>query len=120
MQEYTPSQYQLDIFNFVQHGHGNAIIEAVPGAGKTYTLIQCLKHIPTNAKVLVAAFNTDIVNELKSKIAELDVKPNVECRTIHSLGLSILRSNRREVSDEVMLGIEDGTIYISFALLLRQ
>ena len=102
LKEYVPSQYQVDIFNFVEHGLGNAVIEAVPGAGKTYTLIQCLKHIPTNAKVLVAAFNTDIVNELKSKIAELDVKPNIECRTIHSLGLSILRSNHREVSDEVM------------------
>lgn len=83
MKEYTPSQYQLDIFNFVEHGVGNAIIEAVPGAGKTYTLIQCLKHIPTNMKVLVVAFNADIVQELKGKIENLESKPNIDCRTMH-------------------------------------
>ena len=95
MQEYTPSQYQLDIFNFVQRGVGNAIIEAVPGAGKTYTLIQCLKYIPTNMKVLVVAFNTDIVQELKGKIANLETKPNIDCRTMHSLGLSMLTCNHK-------------------------
>ena len=95
MQEYTPSQYQLDIFNFVQRGVGNAIIEAVPGAGKTYTLIQCLKYIPTNMKVLVVAFNTDIVQELKGKITNLETKPNIDCRTMHSLGLSMLTCNHK-------------------------
>lgn len=91
--QYTPSKYQLKIFDFVQKEHGNAVIEAVPGAGKTYTLIQCLKHIPSNAKVLVAAFNTDIIQELRDKVSKLEEKPNVECRTLHSLGLSILKSN---------------------------
>ena len=91
--EYIPSKYQLAIFDFVEKDHGNAVIEAVPGAGKTYTLIQCLKHIPKNAKVLVAAFNTDIIGELKGKIAKLEDKPNIDCRTLHSLGLSILVSN---------------------------
>ena len=95
MKEYTPSRYQLDIFNFVEHGVGNAIIEAVPGAGKTYTLIQCLKHIPTNMKVLVVAFNTDIVQELKAKIESLESKPNIDCRTMHSLGLSMLSCNHK-------------------------
>ena len=31
---YTPSPYQEKIFDFVQHGHGNAVISALAGSGK--------------------------------------------------------------------------------------
>lgn len=97
---FIPSHYQCDIFNFVAHGHGNAVIEAVPGAGKTHTLLECLRYIPKNAKVLIAAFNTDIVNELNGRINNIENKPDrVECRTLHSLGKRILISNHKEVKE---------------------
>jgi late competence protein required for DNA uptake (superfamily II DNA/RNA helicase) len=52
--EFSPSKYQKDIFDFVEHGHGNLVIEAVAGAGKTTTIINCLKLIPDGKRVLFA------------------------------------------------------------------
>ena len=36
---YTPSVYQFEIFNFVEHGIGNGAIRAYAGSGKTATMI---------------------------------------------------------------------------------
>ena len=88
--QYTPSKYQEAIFNFIQHDSGNLVVEASAGAGKTWTLIKCLEYIPEDKKVLMAAFNTDIVNELKKKV---NGKENVDIRTLHSLGLLMLKKN---------------------------
>ena len=34
--EYEPSKYQKAIFDFVERGQGNAVIEAQAGSGKTH------------------------------------------------------------------------------------
>jgi superfamily I DNA/RNA helicase len=88
--EYPWSKYQQDIFDFVAHKQGNAIINAAAGAAKTTTAIKCLDFIPTDSKVLFVAFNKDIVLELQKKIGN---RENVEVKTLHSLGLSILKRN---------------------------
>lgn len=93
MQEYEPSKYQKAIFDFVECGQGNAVIEAVAGASKTYSAIQCVKRIPSDKTILFTAFNTSIVDELKRKLKKLPSCTNVDCRTMHSLGYAILLSN---------------------------
>ena len=95
---FKPSKYQKAIYEFIQHGVGNLIVEACAGSGKTTTLIKCLQLIPENKKILFCAFNKDIVKELKRKVG---VQNNVDIKTIHSLGFSILTNNFRSKNIEI-------------------
>lgn len=87
MSQFTPSKYQVAIYDFIKNGHGNAVINAVAGSGKSTTLVNALKLIPADQSVLFLAFNKSIVEELKIKVGNL---PNVTIRTLHSLGASAL------------------------------
>lgn len=100
--EFSPSKYQKDIFDFVEHGHGNLVIEAVAGAGKTTTIINCLKLIPEGKRVLFAAFNKDIVETLKDKIG--NKYGNVNITTLHSLGYKMLFRN---LGDDYKLELDE-------------
>lgn len=53
---FKPSDNQLDIFDFVKYGYGNAVISAVAGSGKTTTIIEALKHIKGDKRVLFLVF----------------------------------------------------------------
>lgn len=88
--DFTPSDYQRNIYDFIEHGCGNLIIEASAGCGKTTTIVNALSIIPEDKSVLFCAFNRDIVKELKKKVGK---RPNVKINTIHSLGLSIFLAN---------------------------
>ena len=66
-EKYELSDYQLAIIDFVKNGHGNAVIEANAGVGKTYTLVECVKEIPEDKTILLTAFNNDITTILKRK-----------------------------------------------------
>ena len=84
---FKPSKYQTAVYQHVTDGTGNAVIDAVAGSGKSTTIVEALKLIPKNLKVLFLAFNKAIVEELKIKIGQLD---NVEIKTLHSLGMSAI------------------------------
>lgn len=71
------SQYQLNVFSFIENETGNAVIEAVAGSGKSTTIIEGVKRIPKGATSLFLAFNKAIAEELKEK--------GVNARTFHSL-----------------------------------
>ena len=88
--EYVPSSYQTKIFDNIEHGTSNMVINAVAGSGKSTTIINALSLIPSDKKVLFIAFNKDIVESLKMKVGEL---PNVDIMTYHSLGYSVVREN---------------------------
>lgn len=88
--DFTPSKYQEDIFNFIQHGTGNGVIKACAGSGKTKTIVSAIQIIPKSKKCLFLAFNKAIANELKNK---LTANSNCDVRTIHSLGYLMLRRN---------------------------
>ena len=90
--EYEWSKYQLAIFDFVNNGQGNAVIEACAGSGKTSSLLKCLEFIKEDKRVLLTAFNKDIVNVLTKKTKNL---ANVNAMTMHGLGLQMLHSNFR-------------------------
>ena len=93
--EYPWSKYQLAIYDWIEHDQGHLVVEAAAGSGKSTTLVKCLDFIPENSKVLLTAFNTDIVNELKKKTKD---KENVEVRTLHGLGLLFIKKNIPQVS----------------------
>ena len=93
--EYPWSPYQRAIFDYIEHEHGHLVVEAAAGSGKSTTLIKCLDFIPNNDKILLTAFNTDIVNELKKKTSD---RPNVEVRTLHGLGLLFIKKNIPQAS----------------------
>lgn len=84
------TEAQKKIFDFVEHGTGNGIIDAVAGAGKTTTLMGCVTHIPNLDDVIYCAFNTSIRKELQKKFHA--AKKNVKVCTIHSLGFQMLRA----------------------------
>ena len=88
---FEPTSAQRAIYEFVEHGTGNGIIDAVAGAGKTTTLMGCVEHIPNIKDVLYCAFNTSIRKEIQKKFHERGL--SVAVKTIHSLGFQILRSS---------------------------
>ena len=88
---FEPTSAQKIIYEFVEKGTGNGIIDAVAGAGKTTTLMGCVEHIPNINDVLYCAFNTSIRKEIQKKFNEK--RMSVAVKTIHSLGFQILRSH---------------------------
>ena len=87
MGNFKPSAYQQAIYDFMANENGNAVIDAVAGSGKSTTIVNALKLIKPNTSVLFLAFNKSIVEELKIKVGNI---PNVDIRTLHSLGCSVM------------------------------
>jgi superfamily I DNA/RNA helicase len=79
------SKYQLAIFDTVIKTNSNILVDAVPGAGKTTTIVEASKLIPKYKSSIFVAFNKSIVEELTNKLPN-----NVKCSTIHSLGMTAL------------------------------
>ena len=79
------SKFQAAIFDWIKNGIGNAIISAVAGSGKTFTIVEAIKYI--NGNVLFLAFGKAIATELKTK-----VPANVNASTLHSFGYSVLQN----------------------------
>lgn len=90
MPGFVPSKYQQDVFDFIQHGNGNAVIKALAGAGKTATIVNAIKLIPPTCNALFIAFNKEIVKELEKKLEGIK---NVQVKTLHSLGYLMIRRN---------------------------
>ncbi|MBL0120559.1 MAG: hypothetical protein IPP89_16700 [Saprospiraceae bacterium] len=51
---------QEKIFYFVTNESGNGIIDAVAGAGKTTTIIECANRLLQHSSKLFCAFNTKL------------------------------------------------------------
>lgn len=90
--DFKASQYQEDIFEFVKYGHGNVVISAMAGSGKSSTIIKALDYIKPERRVLFLAFNSSIVEELKKKIS----RDKTDIKTLHSLGFSMIKQNFKE------------------------
>lgn len=117
------SQYQNTIFDFVENGTGNAVIEAVAGSGKSSTIEECVKRsksvFPAKPRSSIfLAFNKPIAEELK--------KRGLNARTFHSIcwgavmnsGSYTLNSDKlSNLADRFMTGDEIG-MYKSFCIKL--
>lgn len=84
---FVPSPQQQAIFDFVEHGKGSAIVQAVAGAGKTTTLIHALERM--RGQVFFGAYNKKIVTDIQGKLMErgVDLK-RIRVSTLHSAGFS--------------------------------
>ncbi|AUO79340.1 superfamily I DNA/RNA helicase [Salinibacter virus M31CR41-3] len=80
------SPYQEDIFEFIENGTGDGIVEARAGAGKTTTLVEGAHRIPDDSDALFLAFNKHIEQELSE---ELEDTP-MEAKTVHSCAYGVL------------------------------
>lgn len=88
---FEASEYQDKIFNNVENGCGNMVINAAAGASKTTTIVNCISLIPEKKRVLFVAFNKEIVEVIKKKIT---VTKNINVKTFHSTGYCILLENK--------------------------
>lgn len=88
--DFTPSEYQEKIFDFVLNGEGNAVISAYAGSGKTFSVINAMKLIPSKEKAIFIAFNKSIAEELNEKLKN---QSNASACTSHSLGYRMIRRN---------------------------
>ena len=84
---FIPSPQQAAVFAHVQDRlAGNAIVEAVAGAGKTTTIVKACEFM--TGSVFLGAYNTKMGKELKERTSHLS---NVKAGTFHSAGMNALR-----------------------------
>ncbi len=83
---------QKVIFHFVENEKSHGIIDAVAGAGKTTTIMECARYIENKSTILFCAFNTSIASVILKKFHERGMN-EITVKTIHSLGWQILQSN---------------------------
>lgn len=79
---FTPSKYQVNIYDVFENTQDNIVVNAVAGSGKSSTLLQLLKR--TKRRVEFLAFNKAIQLEIAQKTKTIH---NVNVSTIHSLGV---------------------------------
>jgi DNA helicase II / ATP-dependent DNA helicase PcrA len=88
----TFTDEQKRIFKFVEKQSGHGIIDAVAGAGKTTTIMECARFVQDKSKILFCAFNNSIASEIAKKFQNLGLN-EVTVKTIHALGRQILQDN---------------------------
>lgn len=110
---FVPSKYQKAVYTYITKCKGNAVVDAVAGSGKSTTIVNALKIIPSDKRILFLAFNKSIVEELKKKIGNM---PNVEISTLHSLGARACMKkckcqiNSSKYGQYITKRLEDGTL----------
>lgn len=82
---FRPSTYQRAIFDWLSSGTGSCVVSAVPGSGKTTTLVKGAAYIPKSLRSRFLAFNKHIAEELGTRLPK-----HIKASTIHSLGLASL------------------------------
>lgn len=83
--KFKPSKLQQAIYDWIEFGHGSAIVEAVAGSGKTTTIVNSLSYIPSHLQVIFLAFNKAIAEELTARVPDF-----VLCRTLNATGMKAL------------------------------
>lgn len=83
------SAQQISIFNwFKDPSRKRAVVRARAGTGKTTTIIEGVNRAPEE-RILLSAFNKRIQEELQARLTN----PYAEGKTLHGLGLSLIRPN---------------------------
>ena len=86
MYNFKFSEEQENIFNSAKTGVNNIIIQAVAGAGKTTTLVECVKQITSfnpKLRILLLAHNKSTRDTLRQKIGTEN--NNIHVYTLHGL-----------------------------------
>ena len=90
------SKEQEDIFNYAEKGPFNMIVQAVAGAGKTTTLVECANRVSPNKKVLLLAHNRSTRDTLKERVGE---RSNVNIYTLHGLAWRMYKEHFEDSPD---------------------
>ena len=64
------SDEQIAIFEFAKNGLPNLIVQAVAGAGKTTTLVECANRMDEDKKILLLAHNRSTRDTLRERIGD--------------------------------------------------
>ena len=92
------TEEQKKIFSFFFEGKGHGYISAVAGSGKTTTLIKAIQRYAEahkGARFFFTTFATKNIADTKKKLKDLGLEPGqVECRSLHSAGLSYFLSEQ--------------------------
>jgi DNA helicase-2/ATP-dependent DNA helicase PcrA len=83
---FVPSPEQQAIFDAVLNTRDNIAINAKAGTGKTTTLVQLAKKLPSTGSKIYVAFNKDIVSDVQPKLDGT----GMAAKTFHSLGYGAL------------------------------
>ena len=83
------------------HDFGPALVFAVAGAGKTTSMVHRIKRLVQQAivpahKILATSFNRANVDELTANLSKINIQGSVNCKTLHSLGFSLIRTAVRK------------------------
>ncbi|MEM6734464.1 MAG: UvrD-helicase domain-containing protein [Bacteroidota bacterium] len=79
------SRHQRAIFKEVLTSSNNILVKATAGSGKTTTLVEISKLLPSELNSIFVAFNRSIVEELGKRLP-----PKFKVSTLHSLGNNML------------------------------
>jgi DNA helicase II / ATP-dependent DNA helicase PcrA len=86
------SLYQEDIFNDIAHGEGHTVVIARAGSGKSFSIIEGIRHIPKKingkpTKTLLVAFSKKIAENFEDKVPSYCL-----VKTCHALGNLAIRN----------------------------
>src|SRR5436853_5085292 len=86
------SEQQANFIDWAQNGKGSAVLEAVAGAGKTFTILQSVKRI--KGQVAILAYNKKIAEEIKGKLQNMGIDwKKAQAGTVHSFGFNTYRKS---------------------------
>ena len=86
------SPYQTAIFEAVQSGAENLLVQARAGSGKTFTALHAIQYM--KGEVISLAFNKKNAVELKNKVENMGLV-NAKAVTFHSEGFANFRRGNR-------------------------
>jgi superfamily I DNA/RNA helicase len=94
------SDQQQAIFGwFEKPSTAHLVVRARAGTGKTTTIVEAIRHIRGEGRILLCAFNKRIQVDLAAKLAH----PRAEAKTLHALGFGFVRDHLDgvQVDDDV-------------------
>lgn len=117
--DFVPSKEQEDIFDALQHGVGNIIVNAVAGSGKSTVIKGCALLVPENKRFIVLSHNKDVADKMRFSLLSTGIdRKRFEVRTFHSLGYKMLRDcGLADINNE---GTVDDNKYISYINTLHK
>lgn len=82
----TWSPYQQNVFQFIESGTGNAVVNAVAGSGKSTTIEHGMKLVPEAVSTVFLAFNKPIADDLKER--------GLNAKTFHSMCYGVVTKHK--------------------------
>lgn len=89
---FKPTEEQIKIFATIKKRPEDVLIEAYAGTGKTTTIVNAIRLLPKDKRILFLAFNKHIQEELKEKLPDY-----VNVYTTYGIGNSALLRKYKKI-----------------------